>query len=675
MSDTGRRSARIQEKRDKSNNSLIQDVSSESNIGVEVQPVRKAKKAKTATTATRNQTSTNANPEVFRRTRGKRGLLEKLAKEAPLDILLEIFKHLEPRDVLHLSRTSKDFRGFLMRRSSSSIWREARENLPELPPLPFDLNEPQYASLLFDNHCYACLRSPCDNVIWRCRVRCHQNCTSQLFFDYYHYAEHHTDIGPSGISIVTEAIPHHYCKSGGRYSRGTCFPVTMFERLLSQYKEIRGDESAVQAWRIQRRQDLELIKVHAGECHFWEMNRREKRQAEQNTLRNERREEIIKRLSASGWGPKELNHRQFLSLPLFKPSKPVTERVWNNLEPQLVECLQVLKEKRLENERHKSLTSRYELLKSVFDKKNEEDMLAVYPPLANLILDGTDLKVCDDMIWNTPHDQQLVEADFVEALQDFDIAGFAREWIKKKNQGLAELLRNRELETYSPLSVIFTCKSCGTSTWVPRIYMHRCYGSRSHRQTTDWNRPGFDPICELRWYQWREDAFFPNITLTEPVKEMMTLCGDAEPRSIEDLDQLDPLFECVAIPGMLHAETREGRHFVRWLEAIMVVTYHKKHQGSKLVLAHCDEGTKHQILEQEQSLPVLHRTVVCKHCPPGSTNTTIPWDLCIRTHLQTDHGIDPEDAKRNVDWCYRLDANVFRLRGKETIFIEDSAPA
>src|ERR1700754_3263673 len=70
-----RRSSRIQEKRASVNNSPIQNQCDDSNSEeVQVKPVRKPKKAKTPASTTRKQNGANVNPEVFRRTRGKRGL-------------------------------------------------------------------------------------------------------------------------------------------------------------------------------------------------------------------------------------------------------------------------------------------------------------------------------------------------------------------------------------------------------------------------------------------------------------------------------------------------------------------------------------------------------------------------------------------------------------------------
>ncbi|KAJ3717797.1 hypothetical protein C8R42DRAFT_572677, partial [Lentinula raphanica] len=90
----------------------------------------------------------------------------------------QIFIRLEPRDLLSLARTSKNLREVLMNKSSEIIWRIARTNYEgDLPPLPVDLNEPQFARLIFDAYCHVCNKSShCDNVLWRFRLRCCRSC-------------------------------------------------------------------------------------------------------------------------------------------------------------------------------------------------------------------------------------------------------------------------------------------------------------------------------------------------------------------------------------------------------------------------------------------------------------------------------------------------------------------
>lgn len=71
----------------------------------------------------------------------------------------QILGHLRPLDLLHLSRTTKEFRSLLMdKKTTSHIWRAARIKFaPELPDCPPSMSEPKYANLVWDQHCHVCL--------------------------------------------------------------------------------------------------------------------------------------------------------------------------------------------------------------------------------------------------------------------------------------------------------------------------------------------------------------------------------------------------------------------------------------------------------------------------------------------------------------------------------------
>ncbi|KAJ7689443.1 hypothetical protein B0H17DRAFT_937418, partial [Mycena rosella] len=86
------------------------------------------------------------------------GLLGSL-KEFPLDVLFEIFGHLNPMDLLNLARPTKEIRGILMVRSAGKFFPSSCiiiKSLVDSRPssLPFDMNEPQYANLAFGVHCH-----------------------------------------------------------------------------------------------------------------------------------------------------------------------------------------------------------------------------------------------------------------------------------------------------------------------------------------------------------------------------------------------------------------------------------------------------------------------------------------------------------------------------------------
>lgn len=66
----------------------------------------------------------------------------------------QIASHLQPLDVLHLSRVSIELRETLMSRKMRSIWVAARNGMdPRMPECPEGLSEPRYASLVFETQC------------------------------------------------------------------------------------------------------------------------------------------------------------------------------------------------------------------------------------------------------------------------------------------------------------------------------------------------------------------------------------------------------------------------------------------------------------------------------------------------------------------------------------------
>ncbi|KAK0216666.1 hypothetical protein EDD85DRAFT_781943, partial [Armillaria nabsnona] len=84
---------------------------------------------------------------------------------------LQIFRLVFPVDLLQLARTNKGFRNILMKRSSASIWRVARTNIPGLPaPFP-GMSEPTWANLLFFKSCEICTQKTTAPINWLYRVR------------------------------------------------------------------------------------------------------------------------------------------------------------------------------------------------------------------------------------------------------------------------------------------------------------------------------------------------------------------------------------------------------------------------------------------------------------------------------------------------------------------------
>ncbi|KAG8755646.1 hypothetical protein FRC12_010818, partial [Ceratobasidium sp. 428] len=87
--------------------------------------------------------------------RGKQGGLKGLMR-MPIEIFTEIAYLLWPGDLLALAWSNKFFRGVLFQRSAVHMWQRAQSNVPGLPPCSPELNEPQYAALVFSKTCTLC---------------------------------------------------------------------------------------------------------------------------------------------------------------------------------------------------------------------------------------------------------------------------------------------------------------------------------------------------------------------------------------------------------------------------------------------------------------------------------------------------------------------------------------
>jgi len=89
----------------------------------------------------------------------------------PLDILVEISRHLDPPSLLSMSRANKMMRGMFAHRSAAPIWAIVRANV-DLPALEAtDLSEMALASLVYERNCHLCGRGRATIVDYALRVR------------------------------------------------------------------------------------------------------------------------------------------------------------------------------------------------------------------------------------------------------------------------------------------------------------------------------------------------------------------------------------------------------------------------------------------------------------------------------------------------------------------------
>lgn len=252
----------------------------------------------------------------------------------PLDILLEIFSHLKPYDLLRLARSTKALRAILFDRSSAFVWRSARQRIKNLPPCPLDISEPAFANLMFDPHCYNCGRTRGIMTGW---YFCRNFCS-----DCYHFGPLRR-LGPT-LSLIDfaagEGIPQDkVCleKSCLPLYRGAAFlPSEMTSTLKSSAAlEIK---QAKKAWIKESKAKIEQRLAFDAHKPAWDWGKRSRHEEELRIKKERRRKGITDCLLSEGWGDVLRNldreeHKELYGHRSFKSYNfEVTDRVWNNIK-------------------------------------------------------------------------------------------------------------------------------------------------------------------------------------------------------------------------------------------------------------------------------------------------------------------------------------------------------
>ncbi|KAJ3872873.1 hypothetical protein F5051DRAFT_444771 [Lentinula edodes] len=287
-------------------------------------------------------------PTQFKNVRGIFALLQGLL-DAPVEIFLfEIFCYLDTGDLLQVSRTSKFFRSVLLDKSSEPIWRMARANVDgDLPPLPNDLNEIQYAHLIFDQYCHILSRFAINlgNVIMFCGgfALDAAEIAKKLFNSFHIYDWQALRIMLHPFRSF-DILPKEKIKSASKDVYDVIFDYDVAVRLKAQFLALQSEEDRL-AWLDRKREERQEIENHARQCEAWQKTKLDQRMLELYEIRSQRRQGILSRLGKIGW-------RQEAELILFGKSDPDTRdklanhrhnpsitQVWANIEPDLLELL------------------------------------------------------------------------------------------------------------------------------------------------------------------------------------------------------------------------------------------------------------------------------------------------------------------------------------------------
>ncbi|EUC59831.1 hypothetical protein RSOL_325090 [Rhizoctonia solani AG-3 Rhs1AP] len=297
----------------------------------------------------RDAANTTQAPARKKQVRGKQGRLAGLMN-MPIDIFTEITSYLLPVDIISLSRSNKFFRNMLMHRSSIHIWHETMRNVEGLPPCPPNLSEPQYLTLLFVKTCSKCGKAARGKLEGELRMRLCGTCRNEYLVPIEEVPATIRGYVPRTGWII---VPGSKRDSSDRYALSEDVV-----RLVVEYdrKKRLVDKSGLEAWCKEKAKSAEQEQKEARTLSGFSDSIDRNREKELDALKKARCSEIERRVKELGWTQKDIpigwrseTYRAWNIL--VNQPRPLTERIWINIQPKLVVLLETNRVERLEKER------------------------------------------------------------------------------------------------------------------------------------------------------------------------------------------------------------------------------------------------------------------------------------------------------------------------------------
>ncbi|KLO04669.1 hypothetical protein SCHPADRAFT_884252 [Schizopora paradoxa] len=281
----------------------------------------------------------------------------------PLEIFLEIARYVSPKALLQMSRASKGLREVLMSKSSKPIWRAAWL-FSGIPQPPSFACEPLYAALIFDRFCHGCGASETKgaNVTLKVDIACHIRLCSDCFDNDTLSIEQAKYFGEEEAEVqkIVNVMPYFKQLSPHREPRALTFYIKNkfslieFYTLLEEYRDVKENLEAAEQFLAERLCAAnDRIEFKRQYWSWFNLCERE-RKAEIQVKKEERQDAIHTRLFELGyshqdirytpWRLRDGNSRKWRNLVL--QTRPLSEKIWITLRPQLEEILRDWREER-----------------------------------------------------------------------------------------------------------------------------------------------------------------------------------------------------------------------------------------------------------------------------------------------------------------------------------------
>ncbi|VDB85133.1 unnamed protein product [Peniophora sp. CBMAI 1063] len=411
----------------------------------------------------RTKTSKHPKKVVPAQRSRKKGRLSVLPT-LPLDVLFEIFTHLGPADLLHLSRTTKAFRAVLLSRQSAFLWNTVCDGVNEMErfPCPEGVSLPVWANLAYGGPW--CDADGCQarahKVLWNLRRRLCKSCATEVLVD----ALEAYDILDDYCLLMTvelcDILPCDYTSRGHSNKTPLLYSLSEVQAYAHEIEELSqiyrmtqplgfgsadnaGFDRALADLHERKAASLVARKAHARACEDAERIRSEMRLDELWKIKEDRFHEIKTRLMAMGVDEVDAHSPLMRAHKEVNKSQPLTERVWTRIRPILRSEATRIRDRRLAQEQLDRLEIRQLAIREEYEcealQRVAPSMLC-YVPNASVIYKIPQVAdyLAEDILPENPASRLSTQA--VCTILREGVVGHINEWVSRRHSAMREAL-------------------------------------------------------------------------------------------------------------------------------------------------------------------------------------------------------------------------------------------
>lgn len=583
--------------------------------------------------------------------RGRRGGLQGV-RDMPVDIIYEILTHLDPRDLLNLARTSRDFRDLLMRRSSALSWKIARQNVEGLPACPPFLSEPAYANLVFFKYCHNCLKPTQSAVLWEFLVRYCTSCKNSQVKNW-------SRRGNISLPIDLSYAERNEVFTRVESSNGQSFyHMPQMQEFAINLQQVIHDLDATQNFLEVQKACVKEIREHVAPCLEWDIARSRTRETRLQILRDARLQNVVARLRQKGWED-ELDmmdledYGPLVDHPGVHVAQELTDNAWSKISASLDALMQ---EYRM-HDYQKVLTARLTDLSVLLNEIYAEPWRTRVTEFKPHFVDIATMAGVQQIIRSS-----LSEDLEVEDEQEFRalLPSLTAHWQASVAASLRPMLKpfvvsKPGIDMLNLAIAYFDCTNCCSMIAYPDVLAHGCIRREHDVRPRDTDEAQntmsvYEQIAVnvAKSQKWSSDILrAPPASQMQFIRSLVNRCGlDPDRATRADMDALDV---------SVYRVTSSLKFTSTWHRAIQnewdLFRFSYVTELDNVSAYTSDETTARLKAEQEERIKQASYAFWCCSMCTGPAGRRQNWED-MRKHIIEQHEIEEPDAQDHYMYCH-----------------------